>query len=122
MSKDGFQFRTEIQIIAVPMKIQWLDSQTVAREDESVTILRPNRQSEHAAQARKAILVPSQKRTQNDFGVAAGSEFFAAGLQLCTQLSVVIDLAVEYEHGVAVIADHGLIAPVQIDDFEAHGP
>jgi len=35
---------------------------------------------------------------------------------------VIVDLAVENQDSVSVLADHGLIAGLKIDDFEAHGP
>src|SRR6202040_2657637 len=51
---------------------------------------------------------------------AIGFEFFAAGFEFRAQFAVVVDLAVEDQDGVAVVADHGLIAALQIDDLEAH--
>jgi hypothetical protein len=42
-------------------------------------------------------------------------------LQLPAQLHVVVKLAIEDEDGVAVIAGHGLIALLQVDDFKTNG-
>ena len=78
MRKNGLQFETEVQLATTEVKIQWLDSEPVARQNQSPGILRPNRDGEHAAQAREAILIPSQKSAQDYFGVAVGFEFLAA--------------------------------------------
>src|SRR6266851_10122798 len=121
MSENGFQFRAEIQLSATQVKIQRLDSETIARENQSPGILRPNRERKNAAKAREAILVPAQKSAQNYFGVAVGFEFFAARFQFRAQFAVVVDLTVEDQYGVSVLADHWLIARLKIDDLEAHG-
>src|SRR5260370_26908525 len=104
------------------MEIYRLDSEAVARENQSPCILRPNRERKHAAQTREAIFVPSQKSPQNYLGVAAGFEFFSVRFQFRAQFAVVVNLAVEDQDGVSVLADHGLVARVKVDDFEAHGP
>src|SRR3977135_3600862 len=95
MSKNGFQFRAEIWLSASQMKIQGLDSETVPRENQPPCILRPNRQREHATQAREAILVPAEKGAQDYFGVAAGFEFLSVRFQFREQFAMVVDLAVE---------------------------
>src|SRR3981081_900940 len=104
------------------MKIQGLDSETVPRENQPPCILRPNRQREHATQAREAILVPAEKGAQDYFGVAAGFEFLSVRFQFRAQFAMVVDLAVEDQYGVSVLAAHGLVARLQIDDLKAHGP
>ncbi len=42
-------------------------------------------------------------------------------LQFAAQLLVVVDLAVEDDHGIAVCGVDGLVARCQIDDFQARG-
>ena len=44
----------------------------------------------------------------------------AARRQFVAQLEVVIDLAVEDDGGVAVVAVDGLVAALQVDDLEPH--
>src|SRR6267154_2458386 len=122
MRKNSLQFGAEIQLAIAEVKIQWLDSEPVARQNQSPGILRPNRDGEHAAQAREAILIPSQKRAQDYFGVAVGFEFFAARFEFRAQFPVIVDLAVENQDSISVLADHGLITGLKIDDLEAHGP
>src|SRR6266404_6215214 len=122
MRKNGLQFGTEVQLVIAEVKIQGLDSEPVARQNQPPGILRPNRDGKHAAQAREAVLIPSQKRAQDYFGVTVGFEFFAARFQFRAQFAVIVDLAVENQDSISVLADHGLIAGLKIDDFEAHGP
>src|SRR5258707_5453612 len=95
MRKNGLQFGTEVQLVIAEVKIQGLDSEPVARQNQSPCILRPNRDGKHAAQAREAILIPSQKRAQDYFGVAVGFEFFPVRFEFRTQLPVTLDIAVE---------------------------
>src|SRR5262245_25013054 len=40
--------------------------------------------------------------------------------QFFADLSVVVDLAVEGDRGVAIVSDDGLVAAAQVDDFQAH--
>src|SRR6266403_634045 len=122
MRKNGLQFGTEVQLVIAEVKIQGLDSEPVARQNQPPGILRPNRDGKHAAQAREAVLIPSQKRAQDYFGVTVGFESFAARFQFRAQFAVIVDLAVENQDSISVLADHGLIAGLKIDDFEAHGP
>src|SRR5260370_23742432 len=117
MSENSFQFRAEIQLSATQVKIQRLDSETIARENQSLGILRPNRESKHATQAREAILVPAQKSAQNDLGVAVALEFFPARFQLRAQFAVGVDLTVEDQDGVFPFADHSLIFPLTLADL-----
>jgi hypothetical protein len=117
MRKNGFQFRAEAELSVAQMKIQRLDSKTIARQNSPPCILRPNGHREHAAEAREAIFVPSQKGAQNNFRVAAGIEFFSARFQFRTQFAVVVNLTVKDEHGVTVLANHGLSARIKVNDL-----
>ncbi len=76
---------------------------------------------EHSPQLRERVDVPFEKGAQNRFRVATGIEHVAALLQLAAQFGVVVNFAVEDEDGVAVVAEHGLAAVIEIDDLEAHG-
>src|SRR6266850_4445532 len=122
MRKNGFQFGTEVQLVIAEVKIQGLDSEPVARQNQSPCITGPNCDREHATQARETVLIPSQKRAQDYFGVAVGFEFVTARFEFRAQFAVIVDLAVENQDSISVLADHGLIAGLKIDDFEAHGP
>src|SRR3979490_221460 len=100
--KNSLQFGAEIQLAIAEVKIQWLDSEPVARQNQSPGILRPNRNGKHAAQARETILIPSQKRAQDYFGVAVGFEFFAARFEFRAQFPLIVDLAVDTEASLTV--------------------
>src|SRR6266566_7647654 len=42
----------------------------------------------------------------------------AQGFEFAPQLGVVVDFAIEDQHGIAIVAGHGLIPMFEIDDFE----
>src|SRR5260370_27924472 len=104
------------------MEIYRLDSEAVARENQSPCILRPNRERKHAAQTREAIFVPSQKSAQNYFGVAAGFEFFSVRFQFRAQFAAAVNLAVEDHYGVSVLAAHRLIARMTVETVQTYRP
>jgi len=105
MREDGFQLRAEVELAVAPMKIERLDSQAVARNDQALVAFRPDRQRKHSVEALKAIGVPLEKSLENYFGIAVGFEPVAARLQLRAQLAVVVDFAIEDQHGVPVAAE-----------------
>src|SRR5271157_1785930 len=45
----------------------------------------------------------------------------AALFQLAPQLRVVVDLAIEDDHGIAVFGNDGLVTGFQVDDLQARG-
>src|ERR1035438_4446219 len=57
---------------------------------------------------------------QHGFRVAMRMETVAQLFQLRPNVQMIVDLAVERNRGVAIIAHHGLIAAFEIDDFEAN--
>src|ERR1041385_4811672 len=58
---------------------------------------------------------------QRRLGIAARVETVAQIFEFAPERSVVVDLTVEGDHQVAVLADHGLIPTREIDDLQAHG-
>jgi hypothetical protein len=62
-----------------------------------------------------------QESSKDYFGIAAGFEGVTAAFQFQSQFAVVVNLAVENQHAVSIIAEHRLFAGAQIDDFETDG-
>jgi len=58
---------------------------------------------------------------KGDFGVAMRVKVMAKRLQLPPQLRMIVDFAIEDNDGVLVIAEDGLIAAFEIDDFQPYG-
>ena len=118
MDEDGLQFRAEIKILAALRKIKRLDPHAIARQHQPLGGFGPQRHREHAAHPREAIGIPLEERLQHGFGIAVGMEPAAAAFQFGTQFQVIVDLAVERDHGAAGSVNDGLIAAVKVDDFQ----
>ena len=121
MQQNGLQLGAEVDIFPAASEIQGFDPHVIAHQNQPLFRLRPERRGEHPAEPAKRIDVPFKKRVQNGFGVAARVEPVARPLQVPAQLHMVVDLAVEDQNGVAIVAGHGLVAVLQIDDLEPNG-
>ena len=120
VAEERFQLRAEVDIGAAPMEVKRLDPQTVPRQHETPARLRPEPDGKHAPQTREALDIPLLERVQNDFGVAMSPEPMPQGFQLSPQLGVIVDLTVEDNNGIAVLAAQRLVAATQVDDLEAN--
>src|SRR3954451_6734584 len=61
-----------------------------------------------------------EPRLEYHLGVAPGPEVYAEALELPSKLAVIVDLAIEDDDCVAVIASHRLFAAIQVDDLQPH--
>ena len=93
-----------------------LDAQPVAGEEQRLLVAVPEREREHAAEARHALLAPGLPGVDDHLGVAAGAEDVAQRLQLGHQLLEVVDLAVEDDADAAVLVEQRLLAGGDVDD------
>jgi hypothetical protein len=103
--------------------VQGLDPEAVATHDEPPARRVPQGEGEHAAQApgeREPVLLVEM---DEDLGVAVvGAEPMPLGLELATQLGVVVDLAVVDDDHLAGLVGDRLLAAGQVDDRQAaHG-
>src|SRR5205807_7468177 len=99
------------------VKIQGLDADAVAREDEPLITLVPQCDRKHAAQTRKTFRIPLQESAQDDFRVATGAKPVSEGFELRADFRVIVNLAVKDQNGIKVVGEEGLIAAAQIDNF-----
>ena len=90
--------------------IERLDAKDVAGTKELVLVLVVNHKRVHAAQAVDQVLAPLLVAVHQDLGVGVAVEGVAGCLQLGAKLLEVIDLAVENDRDLAVVARHGLSA------------
>ncbi len=120
VQQDGLHLGAEVEVATAMRDVERLDAHAVADEHQAALRLGPEGGGEHAAQARERVGVPFEEGSQDGFGIAGRVETVAALDQLAAKLGVVVDLAVEDQDGVAVIAAHGLLAVLQVDDFEAN--
>ena len=65
--------------------------------------------------------VPFEKGVQHGFGVGVRNETVAERFQLGAQFQVVVDFAVEDDHGIAIVRKDGLVAAFEVNNFQARG-
>ena len=121
MLEDGLELGAEIEVAAAAAKVERLDAHAVAGEQQAFLGGLPEGQREHAAEALEAGGVPLQQAAEDHFGVATGVETMAQRFKLPAQLGVIVDFAVEDQHGGAIVGGHGLLSAGEIDNLQADG-
>ena len=116
--QQGLDLGGEIEPLAHPGRVQWLDAEAVAGQQQGPFPLVPHGEGEHPAEALHASGAPFAIGVENDLGVGAGGEDVARG-KLLPQLAKVVDLAVEDDCQAGLVVDHRLRPAFQIDDAEA---
>ena len=103
--------------------VERLDAEAVAGEEQLAALVIGDREREHAGEVVDDVAAPLLEAAEDDFGVGVvGDEPAAALLELAAQLGVVVDLAVEDEREVAVVAVERLVAGRDVDDREPAHP
>src|SRR5205823_14543592 len=90
--------------------------------EEAPATLIPASEGQHPVEPLEAVVTVCLIGGENDLRVALCSEAPARLLELFPESSVVVDLAVIGEYECAVLVGHRLLAPDQIDDFQAASP
>lgn len=99
--------------------VERLDAEPVPRGEQLSRLRVPDREREHAVEARHARRAPLLIRVEDDLGIAPGDELVAARAQLLAQLPEVVDLAVEGHPVAARRVRHRLVARGrEVDDRE----
>ena len=88
--------------------IERLDTKDVTSTKEFVLVLVVNHERVHAAQTVDQVLAPLLVTVYQDFGISVAVEGVAGRLQLGAKLLEVVDLSVEDNRDLAVVARHGL--------------
>src|SRR4026209_1640904 len=96
--------------------IQRLDPEAVAPQEQLLASHIPNREREHAAEVIDEMLAVILVEMDQAFGIRAGAEHVAAAFECVTQLSVVVDLAVEDDPDAAIFIRDRLAPGVETDD------
>jgi hypothetical protein len=99
--------------------VQRLLAQAVAREQELATNPVPQGEREHPVQAVQHADAPGPPAEQDRLRVGAGKEAVALGLELTSEVGMVVDLPVEGDHHFAIGRRHRLGAASEVDDREA---
>src|SRR2546426_6870630 len=118
MEEDGLQFRAEEKVLPAAGNVERLDAHAIARKDEALAGLRPQRYRKHGSQLRETVRVPLEERSQNSLGVALRAESMAAVFQFGAEFPVIVNLSIERNNRIAALRDDGLVARLEIDDFQ----
>ena len=103
--------------------VEGLDAEAVARGEERALPRVPDGEREHPVEPLEAVRAPAARTGQQHLGVATRTKAVPARLELRAQLDVVVDLAVEDDPEVAVVADHRLVARRrQVDHASRRAP
>ena len=98
--------------------MQRFDADAVAGEKQRPGPGVPDREAEHAAQARDGGGSPLLVGVHDRFRVGGGIETVPGGFELAPELTVVVDLAVEDDPDGAVFVVNRLVPSRQIDDAQ----
>src|SRR5215831_1316621 len=118
--ENGFDLRPKVNVVSRTMEKQRLNPNTIARQHKPLLGLGPDTKSEHSSKTTEAFRIPFAKCLQHNLGVAVRCEAAAACNQFGAEFGVVVDLAVENEDDIAILADHRLFPSGQIDDLQTN--
>ncbi len=121
MGEDGLQFRPEKYLLAAIGDVERLDAHTIARQHQAPSGICPQRHRKHAAQSAETLGVPFQKRVQDRLRIAVRMKAMAQLVQFGAHFEVIVDFPIEHDDRVAVFGRDGLIAVLEIKDFQARG-
>src|SRR3546814_43217 len=117
MSKQSFQFRSENQTaVRQHCIMKRLYPQPVAHQPERLGCGIEKGEGEHAIEPVHALRSPLPPSVQDDFGIAVRAEYVAFGLQLRSDRSEIINLAIEGQGKRSIVGQHRLRAAGKSDD------
>ncbi len=120
--EQGLDFGGEGKQPSIPVVVERLDAQTIARAEEAARFLVPDGERKHAAEEAHAIGSVLCVGMQDGFGITAGYVTMTGPLQVRTEVGVVEDFAVVYDPARAGLVGHGLMSRGQVDDAEPPHP
>ncbi len=117
VDEQRLQLRAEDHLAARQLgPVERLLAQAVARQEQGLAALVPQREGEHAAEAIETSLAPLFPGVDDHLGVGMGAEAMARRGQLADQRPIVVDFAVERDDDAAVLVEQRLPAAGQVDD------
>src|ERR1700720_5042993 len=118
MLQQGFNFGGKSEQPAVPIVIERLDTQTIARAKKTALLAVPDREREHAPKKLQAVRSVLFIGVQDRLSVGARGVAMARLLQRRPHLGVIEDLTVVRQPKRAGFIGHWLGAAGNIDDAE----
>src|SRR5437016_6743842 len=93
--EERLDLRGKREMAWAQMVVERLDPEAVAGQQQAPATV-PEREGEHAAQVGNACLLFFLVPVDDDLGVAAGEEAMSARRQPCSELGIIVDLAVAH--------------------------
>ena len=116
--KQRLDLRPEYQRLAVAPVIKGFLARAVARQKQSLGLVIPQGDGEHAVQFAQAVRALLLVQVDDGFAVGMRLEMVTAFQQPLAQLAVVIDLAVENQGDVAGFVGERLVAGFEINNAQ----
>ena len=116
--QDGFYFRAEEKLVASLRIKERLLSKAIAREQQPLRLLVPERETEHSAQITKTFDAFFFEHVRDHFGVGVRAKDVTSSGQLGAQLEIVVDFAVEHDLHRSIFVGYRLPAAGDVDDAE----
>ena len=117
--EERLDFAGEGERAAVPVVVEGLLAEAIARAEELARVLIPDGEGEHAAEALDAIGAVLFVGVEDGFGVGAVGVAVSGLFEGGTQAGVIEDFAVEDDEVGVILIGHGLMAAGDVDDGEA---
>src|SRR4051794_6555847 len=95
--KKRLGFRGEGEPMRVAVKVDRLDAQAVAADEQPLATGVPKRKAEHAVQPVDKFVTVLCIAVEDDLAVRRGLEFMAERFQLGAQFTKVVDLAIAHQ-------------------------
>src|SRR6185437_8927013 len=82
MDQNCLEFGTEEDVVIQAADVKRLYAHPIARQNQPLFRLAPQRDGKHSAEPREALCIPFEKSVKNYFGVTVGMEFMAQPFEL----------------------------------------
>jgi len=109
----------KVQRVAMPRREERLDAEPVARREHQAPAGVPQDECELAAQLMQALDAVILEQVERDLAVGSGPEAVASSLELALDRLVAVELPVDDDPRLLVLAHDRLVAGREVDDAEA---
>ena len=122
IGEERFELGAEYQPIAQRRVVERLDAEPVTDEHEGLSRLVPQRDGEHSPEVMDEVRTVLLVEMDDRFRIGIGGETVPAGLQIRSELPIIVDLAVEDDPDRPILVRNRLMAAGDVDDAEPAHP